>query len=347
MQDSQSAGEAVRDRTSASSARGSLLERYLLFWLIASSAAAFGWPLLTSRFSLLGDPFTGTPPRGLSILIATTMFAIGLLLPRDEVRLVIQRWPAVLGGTAVQYASMPLLAYACGLLFGLQGPYFVGLVLVGCVPGAMASNVLTMNARGNTSYSVSLTTCATLLSPVAVPLALSLLLGSSRQVALSVRDVSVSLLLTVVGPVIAGHLVSRRFPRLQPRVRWAATLVANIAILWIIATVVGQNRERLGQLRGDLLAALLLVNVCGYAAGWLAGRPLRLDTPMRRALTLEIGMQNAGVGAWLARELFPDEPAMAIAPALYTFGCMLTGTMLASAWNGWSKRYDKDESAAA
>jgi BASS family bile acid:Na+ symporter len=59
---------------------------------------------------------------------------------------------------------------------------------------------------------------------------------------------------------------------------------------------------------------------------------MRLPEPMRRALTLEVGMQNAGLGAALAVKLFPDQAGVAIAPALYTFGCMLTGTMLAHIW---------------
>ena len=85
-------------------------------------------------------------------------------------RQVLRRWPLVLSGTAVQYLTMPTLAYCFAHVWGLSGDYLIGLLLVGCVPGAMASNVLTFNARGNTSYSVSLTTTATLLSPLAVPI---------------------------------------------------------------------------------------------------------------------------------------------------------------------------------
>jgi BASS family bile acid:Na+ symporter len=75
------------------------------------------------------------------------------------------------------------------------------------------------------------------------------------------------------------------------------------------------------------------LNVGGYLAGFLGGVGMRLPVPMRRALTLEIGMQNAGLGAYLARILFEGGDAVALAPALYTFGCMLTGTILASCWS--------------
>ena len=100
------------------------------------------------------------------------MFVIGSLLPGNEVRDVFRRWHTVLSGTFVQYTVMPGLAFLMSLFFLDQPELRIGVILVGCVPGAMASNVLTLAARGNVSYSVCLTTSATLLSPLFVPLVL-------------------------------------------------------------------------------------------------------------------------------------------------------------------------------
>jgi BASS family bile acid:Na+ symporter len=279
----------------------------------------------------LPDPFVGSRG-GLDYLIAITMFAIGSLLPRDEIRQVFRRWPTVLSGTAIQYTSMPLLAYGFGRLFGLEGPWLIGIIMVGSVPGAMASNVLTLVARGNVSYSVSLTTSATVLSPVVVPLVLWLALG--EMVDFPTGKVSWQLCWVVVIPVVAGHLLSRNFTFWEAIAGRVGAIVANLTILWIIAVVVAVNRENLKDLDACLLGGLLAVNVGGYLVGYCGGWPLRLTPPMRRALTLEIGMQNAGLGTWLALDLFPDEPATAIPAALYTFGCMFTGTLLARWWAG-------------
>ena len=162
------------------------LQRYLIVWLVLISTLAFYWGRLASGESPATiDPFTASKPF-LSGFIAVTMFAIGCMLPRDEVNQVLLRWPLVLGGTAVQYTVMPLLAILVGRLWQLQGDELVGVVVVGCVPGAMASNVLTLNARGNVSYSVSLTTVATLLSPIIVPVALRLTLVSTGMVSAAV-----------------------------------------------------------------------------------------------------------------------------------------------------------------
>ncbi|MFZ5828800.1 MAG: bile acid:sodium symporter family protein, partial [Planctomycetota bacterium] len=217
-----------------------MFQRLLLLWLVLLSSLAYFWPAVTGSAP---DPWLATKP-GFEVLFAVAMFAIGSLLPRDEVAQVVHRWPMVAGGTLLQYTSMPLLAWGIGHAFGLQGPLLAGVLLAGCVPGAMASNVLTMLARGNVSYSVSLTTLATLVSPLMVPLGLWLTLGHTVD-DFPAMQLILSLCRTVVLPVLAGHGLSRVFPwwRLAAE-RFGAT-VANLAILWIIASVVAFNRDRL------------------------------------------------------------------------------------------------------
>ena len=311
-----------------------MLERFLLLWLTLLSLLAYFWS--TWFPDDWWDPFTGSAG-ALKYLFAVTMFAVGSLLPKDEIVQVARRWPMVLGGTTIQYTAMPLLAYGLGRLFGMEGPWMVGIVMVGCVPGAMASNVLTLTARGNVSYSLSLTTSATLLSPLVVPFVLWLALR--EWVDFPAASVSLDLTWMVVLPVVAGHLLSRRFAAWSNAAGRVGPIIANLTILWIIAVVVGKNRESLVGLDKAFLAtflgALLAVNLGGYLAGMLGSFALRLPDPMRRALTLEVGMQNAGLGAVLADGLFGKNSATAIeaiAPAVYTFGCMFTGTLLARYW---------------
>ena len=311
-----------------------LLERYLLVWLVLLCWIAYSWPAWFGESS--GDPFVATLD-WFGYMIAVTMLAIGSLLPREEVTLVFRRWPTVLGGTAIQYLSMPLLAYGIGRLFGLEGPWMIGIVMVGCVPGAMASNVLTMIARGNVSYSVSLTTSATILSPLIVPFVLWLSLG--RMVNnFPVGKVFFQLCWTVALPVVLGHCASRVWPLWHRAARMVGAIIANLTILWIIAVVVAANRDKVSEIDLRLLSALSAVNLAGYVTGYLGGRLMRLPEPMRRALTIEIGMQNAGLGTMLATSLFPDAP-VALPAALYTFGCMFTGTILARIWAEWSERH--------
>lgn len=301
------------------------LQKYLLLWLLLSSGLAF---------AIAGDDrgaaFIQQAKSQLGIVLIVTMFCVGCLLPADEVKQLGQRIHWVAAGTLVQYVTMPLLAYGIAHGLGFQGELLIGLILVGSVPGAMASNVLTLAARGNVSYSVSLTTLATILSPVFVPLALWFLLGQATQ--LNPASVAWKLAYQVVLPVLGGFVVCQLVSVVRPWLQAISGPVANLAILWIIAVVVGLSRERLMAATTAVLAALLLLNIAGYTAGWSSGRLMKLPEGMRRALTLEVGMQNAGVGTVLATQLFPSQELVVIPPAVYTFGCMLTGTILAAYW---------------
>ena len=329
---------------------GQFIQKTLLAWLVLFSSASLFWTaigladpfLWTADFKLPEsiDPLFlfGTSRPLLGALIQLTMFCIGCMISVAEVNEVFRRWPLVLGGTAIQYTTMPLLAWGLGSLFGLEREYLIGVIVVGCVPGAMASNVLTLAARGNVSFSVSLTTSATLLSPIIVPLAFQLTL--STFVEIDPLNEALKLVKQVVGPVLIGHLTCRFWPRGSTLARKAAPLIANGTIVWLIAVVVALNRDRLlgvfgGEMAasGKLLLVLLLLNLLGYSAGYAGGRVLQLKQGMRRALTLEVGMQNAGLGTVLVLELFKELPEAAIPTAVYTFGCMLTGTLLAQYWS--------------
>ena len=302
-----------------------MLQRHILFWLVLSSAIAFFWPQAWQP-----DPFIAAGTLWINILIVVTMFGVGSLLPVPEVDQVFLRWPTVLAGTSVQYVSMPLLAWCVVQVVRPSPEIATGIMIVGCVPGAMASNVLTLLARGNVSYSVSLTTSATLLSPIIVPIALWLTLDGS--VKYDGWEAVRMLVLQIVLPVLVGHSLNRYSARYRTIAERYAPTVANLAILGIIAIAVGLSRDGVRQASVMLLVALAIINVGGYLAGYFGGASFRLPEPMRRAMTLEVGMQNAGAGIALAKQLFGNDSPAVIPCILYTFGCMLTGTILATAW---------------
>jgi BASS family bile acid:Na+ symporter len=301
----------------------------VLVALVVSSSLAYLWPTVSSS----ADPFR-LSANALLGLVALTMFCLGLVVEQQELTELRQRPLMVFLGVLVQCTLMPALAWTVVRLLALEGPLSYGVLLCGCVPGAMASNVLTMTARGNVSYSVSLTSVATLLSPVTVPLALTVVAGLETSAdVFKPAKMAVTLLLTVVMPVIGGYLTKQRVAVLPATTRSAASLIATVALLWIIASVVAANRDRLAVVEPRLLQGLLAMNVLGYCGGYAMGRLSRMPVGMRRALTLEVGMQNAGLGTALAASLIGSDSMAQIPTAAYTFGCMLTGTLLAAAWS--------------
>ena len=314
-----------------------VLSKYLLIWLVLVCVLAFFWKKLFGASAL--DPFALNGNQ-MATLISLTMLAVGSLLPPEEVKGVVKNWPKILGGTFVQYVSMPLLAFCVAKIFNLTGGYFIGIMIAGCVPGAMASNVLTLTARGNVSYSVGLTTSATLLSPFVVPLTLWIFFRD-KNVDLDFLSVMVNLLLTVVAPVVVGFTLSSNSKHWRKGADVFAEIAANIAIIWIISSVVANNGGKIAKLTVATVAAVVILNFLGYLAGYGGGAALKLTPAMRRALTIEVGMQNAGLGTTLATLYFADMPEPALICASYTFECMATGVILAQCFRIAAERAER------
>lgn len=300
----------------------------LLCWLVLTSGIALVWPAERWRW----DPFVLSPALLWSLIVAT-MFCLGTLVRSDELQPLKTRpwWVAL--GVAAQVLVMPAAAWLVTRVVPMSTELAAGVILVGCVPGAMASNVLTNAAGGSVAFSVSLTTVATLLSPITVPTALWIFADvQTEQPLMNPTQTAVSLFLKVVLPTVVGYLLARRFAIVRRHSdRWASP-IASIALLWIIASVVAGNRSRLIDLGWVLAIALLAINLIGYAGGYLSAVAVGLPDRFRRALTLEVGMQNAGLGTVLAASLYGEQTIATIPTAAYTFGCMLTGTVLAGIW---------------
>lgn len=279
-------------------------------------------------------PWIGFDPFGVSrnvlwALIVVTMFSLGTLVRPEELRPLRSRpWWVVLG-VAAQVVVMPLAAWLVTQIVPMEPELAAGVILCGCVPGAMASNVLTHTAGGSVAFSVSLTTVATLMSPLTVPAVLSVVTGATVE---SSTQTALILALLVALPTVLGYVAARWWKSIGPLAERYSGRIASVALLWIIASVVAANRDKLQSVGLLLIVALLVMNLVGYLAGYSLGRFAKLPESFRRALALEVGMQNAGLGTALAVTLYGLDTIATIPTAAYTFGCMLTGTLLAIRW---------------
>lgn len=253
---------------------------------------------------------------------ALTMVLVGSLV-RAEHRESFRRAPLrPILGLICQYTVMPLTAWLISLAF--QEPALrIGIVLVGCMPGAIASNVMTLLFKGDLILSITLTTLATLTCPLILAFWLPLLAGARLEV--PAGSLAVSAVWMVLLPAAAGILLRTYLPKFP---RWwdrMAALVASVAIVLIIMVVVAANRERLAETGPFLMAALVTLNLSAYGVAYLAGGVLGWPPAQRRTLVIEVGMQNAGLGSVLAMAHLGQ--AAAIPSAFYTALCVLTAAM--------------------
>ncbi len=256
---------------------------------------------------------------GLKPAFAVTMLFVGTLVQRREIAAFRAAPLRPLLGLAGQYTIMPLSAFAVSLFF--EDPVIrTGIVLVGCMPGAMASNVLTVLVKGDLVFSVTMTALATLACPLVLALWLPLLADTRLETPLwgMVWDAT----WMVVLPIAVGAAVRLLAPRLPARWPAIATGVASAAIILIVLVVVALNRDRLVTLGPGLVLAMLGLNLAAYGLAFLAATLFKWTPEHRRTFVIEVGMQNAGLGSVLAVTHLGAQGA--VPSACYTAICVLT-----------------------
>ena len=281
--------------------------------------------------AILGIAFPGTfshlKPTLINPLLGVIMFGMGLTLKAEDFRVVFTRPRDVIIGCLAQFTVMPLLAFALTRIFALEPALAVGVILVGCCPGGTASNVITYLARGDLALSVGMTATSTLLAPVLTPLLVWLFAGETVDV--NVVGMLLSILWVVILPIALGLIVKRLWPRVTEHATGYLSAVSSLAICLIVLIVVAANADKL--LSGGLIIVLVVIlhNVCGLGIGYLIGYLLKLSPEKRRAISVEVGMQNSGLASSLATLHFAAYPMATIPGAVFSVWHNISGALIA------------------
>jgi len=256
-----------------------------------------------------------------------TMLALGVVLKPDEARSALSR-PSQIGmGVLCQYSIMPLLGFAAASFAVWQGvaPMLaLGFIIVGCAPGAMASNVITYLAGGAVAFSIAMTMVATMLSPLLTPAMVELL--GSAYMDIPFWPMMLTILWTVVMPLLLGMALRTQIGKYMEQAENIAPGIASIAIIIICSYAVAANHDRIADTPMLVIILVILLNGLGYALGWLAATLFHFDYSYKITLSIEIGMQNAGLGVALALKHF--QPETALPGALFAVWCIITAAAM-------------------
>lgn len=290
------------------------------FWVLVASIIALMEPAWFTWFT--GPLITW----GLGMI----MLGMGVTLTFEDFRRIFRYPRRVLIGVILQYTVMPLLGFTLGYAFHLPVPLAVGLVLVSCCPGGTASNVISYLARADVALSVTMTAFSTMMSVLMTPFLTAFLAGSRIEV--DAFGLFLSTLQVVIFPVLAGVLLNRFVPKVTQKILPVAPLVAVIFITLIVASIVGAGREKIISSGIPLIAAVFSLHTGGFLLGYLACRLLGEETRVARTVSIEVGMQNSGLGVVLARQNFSANPYVAIPSAISSVFHSLIGSFLAAIW---------------
>lgn len=266
-------------------------------------------------------------PTVINYLLGVVMFGMGLTLNLQDFKIVFSRPKDILIGCLSQFTIMPLLAWSLARIFSLDEALALGVVLVGCCPGGTASNVITYLAKGDLALSVGMTGVSTLLAPFLTPLLTWALAGKSINV--DVASMFLSILWVVILPIIMGLIVKGLWPKFTEKATDYLPAFSSIAIALIVAIIIGANADKL--IAGGFIIVLVVIlhNIFGLSLGYLIGRTLRLSEPKKRAISIEVGMQNSGLASSLATIHFAAYPLATIPGAIFSVWHNLSGAAVA------------------
>ncbi len=260
-------------------------------------------------------------------LLMIVMFGMGTTMKLSDFAIVFKRPRDVVIGCLAQFIVMPLLAFSLGKLFGLDNELLVGVVIVGTCPGGTSSNVMTYLSKGDTALSVGMTSINTLLAPFLTPLLTYFYLKTT--VSVNIMSMFVSIIQVVIIPIALGLLINKLFGNITRKVSDALPAVSVTAICLIVASVVSHNSEKILSTGLIIFAVVVLHNLLGYLCGYLIGVLFKMDLPRKKAIAIEVGMQNSGLATTLAGSVFPDLTMATVPGAIFSVWHNISGAVLA------------------
>lgn len=292
------------------------------------------WILTAVTFSLYyPEYFTGIGDFSFKLLIVPLlqliMFGVGTTMGFRDFEGVIRTPKAVIIGIGCQFTIMPIVGFTIANTFNFPPEIAAGVILIGCVPSGLASNVMSYIANANVALSITVTAVATILAPLMTPMLMKLLAGEfvSVDFLTMMWDIIKMVIIPILGGLLYNYFLGGKFPGLDR----AMPVVSMVSIALIITIITAAGRDSLLAVGPLLVLAVLVHNLTGFLLGYSAARLSGLDERSCRTIAIEVGLQNGGLASGLALQM-GKVATVGLAPAIFGPLMNITGSSLATWW---------------
>lgn len=295
------------------------------FVIFAAVAASLYYP---QAFIGIGD----FEFKGLIVpLLMIIMFGMGTSISVQDFVGVAKMPKGVLIGLLLQFTIMPAVGFGLAISSGLPPEIAAGIILVGCSPSGLASNVMAYISGANLALSLTLTAVSTLIAPFITPFYMSIL--ADQFVPIDAMAMFISISKIVLLPIIAGLIFNRFLHGKFPIIDTLMPKVSMLGIAVIITVITAAGRDSLLNIGLILVAVVIVHNLVGYMLGYTGAKLANMDEPSCRTVAFEVGMQNSGLASGIALEM-GKVASMGLAPAVFGPIMNITGSSLATWWRG-------------
>ena len=271
-------------------------------------------------------------------LIQLLMFGMGTSMSVNDFAAVVKSPKGVVIGVMSQFIIMPLLGFGLASVTNFPAEIAAGIILIGCSPSGLASNVMSYLAKANLALSITITSITTLIAPFVTPLLMKLFAGALIEI--EVMKMMWDIFKMIIIPIGAGLIFNKI---LSGRSKWldeAMPYVSMFSIACIITIITAAGRESLLRIGALLIVVALIHNTFGYLLGYWSGRLFKMPEKDCRTIAIEVGMQNAGLASGIAKEM-GKIATVGLAAAVFGPLMNITGSALASWWHSRLPEDDK------
>lgn len=294
------------------------------------------WILTAVTFSLYyPEYFRGIGDFSFKLLIVPLlqliMFGVGTTMGYKDFGGIFRTPKAVIIGIVCQFTIMPLVGLTIASTFDFPPEIAAGVILIGCVPSGLASNVMAYIANANVALSITVTAIATVLAPLMTPILMKTLAGQfvSVDFLTMMWDIIKMVILPICAGLLYNYFLGGKFAWLDK----AMPVVSMVSIAVIITIITAAGRDSLLAVGPLLVLAVLIHNLTGFALGYTASKVSGLDEKSCRTIAIEVGLQNGGLASALALQM-GKVATVGLAPAIFGPLMNITGSSLATWWRG-------------
>lgn len=267
----------------------------------------------------------------LPISLAIIMLGMGLGLTWDDFARIVKFPKSVGAGLVNQLLLLPLVGLLIVSTVPISKELAVGMMVLAACPGGVTSNLITHLSRGNTALSITLTAITSVITiftiPFIVNFSLDFFMGKEANIELPVGKTMVQIFGVTLVPVAIGMFIRKKAPAFAEKADKPVRIFSAVIFALIILAAILKERQNLPEYFRTAGLAALLLNLATMALGWFAGSITRIPLEDKISIVIESGIQNGTLGIMITATLL-ENPAMTVAPALYSLIMFMTGGLL-------------------
>lgn len=275
----------------------------------------------------------------LNAIIALMMFGVSLTLRTEDFARVVREPRAPAAGMIGQFLLLPSLTWALTMALPIKPEFALGMLLVAACPGGSMSNIMTWLARGNLAASISMTAISSLAAVVMTPLNFAFWANMNpgtraflREIDIQAVDILLQVLLVLGVPILLGMFIGARFPEFAARTDKPMRWISLAVFIGFLTLAFARNAALFVEHLSSFFGLVVLHNAIALTVGWLIARAARLNQADTRAVTLETGLQNSGLGLVIIFTTMPTVGGAILITAFWGVWHLVSGLALSSYW---------------